>query len=87
MIAVMPGVMVRVRAGHRVIAMTTQRMTAGNASDGQPTAPERAVPLQCLERVDRAGRLIAAAIADPRAEQQAIGAHRQGDQPGGRRAR
>lgn len=59
-------------------------MAAGDAADGEPAALEAAVFLQGLERIGRTGGMVAATVADPWAEDQAIGLDRQGECPGKR---
>ena len=46
---------------------------AADAPQGQPSAAERAVPLQRLQRIGRAGGLVAAAVADPGRQDQPVG--------------
>ena len=61
------------RARHRVVATRRPGMAAQQPPDGQPAALDRAVHVDCPQRVRRAARVVAADIAVQRADQQPPG--------------
>ena len=70
---------------HRIIAMPTPRMATTKPIRRKSAAVQRPVTLQRLQRVDRARRLKAAAIANPWRQNQPIGIDRQRQDFGGGR--
>ena len=69
-----------VRRGDVVDPRPTPRVAAQDAAEREPAAPDGAMHLEGFERVGRAGRLEAAAMADPGREDEPVGADRQGQQ-------
>ena len=72
--------MVCVRPRHGIVAVAAPGVAAADAVDREIAALDAAVAFQRLERVGRTGGLEAAAVADPGRQDQAIGAHREGEE-------
>lgn len=64
-------------AGNRIIALSAPWVTPQDAPRSKVAAFDPAVQLKRFHCIGRACRLIPAAVSDPRAQEQAIGPHRQ----------
>ena len=69
---------------HRIVARPAPGPAPRQAPDRQPPPANRAMPLQRLQRIGGTGRLEPASVADPRRQNQTIGAHGQREGAGGR---
>jgi len=73
-------VFMRIRDG--IITIATKGLTTANAFCSEPRAFDCAVFFKGFKGIGATGGLKTAGIADPRGKQQAVGAHRKGDDMG-----